>query len=217
MDNRKLVLYLIGAFILYKLFVSKEGFALGTDVITDSTKLDPRLLYYMGFRKTSNTKTPAINGGASCQEFPDVVYKPVPSTPAVCKTTNVTGDNIDDNYIFGFDPNNKPVYIGSYLQKLSTLPTGRWVAVQGQANPDSFLAVRLFQGRVQCLSMDGVNCLWRGTLQDAQNDAVNPPANAALRYTDQVIYSDINNKGWPALGYRAARDAAGLTDAQLVA
>lgn len=217
MNIKKLILYLLGAFVLYKFLVSKEGFALSSDVITDPTKLDPKLLYYMGFRKTSNTKTPAINGGAPCGEFPDVVYKPVPSTPAVCKSTNITQDNIDDNYIFGLDPANKPVYIGSYLQKLATFPTGKWVAVQGQANPDAFLAARLFQGRVQCLTMDGVNCLWRGTLQEAQNDAANPPPNAALRYTDQVVYSDIKNTGWPAVSYRAARDAMGLTDTQLLA
>jgi len=211
MDNKKLILYLLGAFVLYKMFVSKEGFALSSDIIDDPSKLEAGVLYMKGYRKTSNTTKPATNGGQACSEFPDVVYKRMPSQAAVCKTSNITNDNVDGNYIFETDPK-----LGSDFKKLAGFKTTPWLAVKASANPDMYMARRLFQGRLQCLSMNGADCLWRDTLAAAQADAANPPPNAAPSGVDYQVYYDINNKSIPAEQWRTITAANKLTDAELM-
>ena len=104
-----LIKYLFIGIIFYILFAAgKEGFALTSDIVASKSALDPNKFYFKGTRKVSNTVTPAANGGAGCQEFPDEVYKVAPPTNAVCK-----GDNSPDYYTFtttalqGYDLNPK--------------------------------------------------------------------------------------------------------------
>ena len=60
---------------------------------------------------------------------------------------------------------------GSYHQKIINLPTTSWVANTIPSAGGS-VAQRLFQGRMHCLTSDGTNCMWRGTLSEAQDDAM---------------------------------------------
>lgn len=54
-----------------------ERFALtGTNFI-DPSQLDPNKYYSIGTLRTSNTISPAQNGGNSCVEFPKVIYKEI--------------------------------------------------------------------------------------------------------------------------------------------
>jgi len=170
-----MIIYLLIAYIFYKLCISKEGFALSTGIISlDDIKsgkatLDPAKQYFRGIRNTTSTTTPAINGGKGCTEYPDVVFKPVPKTDAVCKTWNT--DSLQDN-MYIFDTTALP---GSYHQKIINLPTTPWVAAASMTSPEGvteYRATRLFQGRMQCLTTNGRDCLWRPTLAEAQSDSI---------------------------------------------
>jgi hypothetical protein len=65
-----------------KIYVSKdiltiEHFILSPTIVTELTKIEPNKFYYKGIRNTSATTTPAQNGGITCIEFPNVVYKSI--------------------------------------------------------------------------------------------------------------------------------------------
>ena len=166
-----IIIYLLIAYIFYKLCISKEGFALSSGIISlDDIKsgkasLDPTKQYFRGIRNVTSTTTPAINGGGGCAEYPDIVFKPAPKTDAVCKTWST--DSLEDN-MYIFDTKSLP---GSYHQKIINLPTTPWIANTIPSAGGS-VAQRLFQGRMHCLTKDGTNCMWRGTLSEAQNDAM---------------------------------------------
>jgi hypothetical protein len=106
MDN-KIILYLIAAYALYRIFLSKEGFALSSGIILDKNSLDNDKTYVIGSIKPESqvkTTTPAINGGKDCLSFPNTVYKLAEIKDAVCSVQNgVTADGIasannDSNY-----------------------------------------------------------------------------------------------------------------------
>jgi hypothetical protein len=220
METKKAIIYALLAYIFYKMFINKEGFALSTGIITlDDIKagratLDPTKQYYRGIRNVTSTTTPAINGGQGCTEYPDVVFKPVPSTNAVCKTwTNATLE--DSMYIF--DTTAQP---GSFHTKIISLPTIKWRAFEDKG-AGGFVAQRLYQGRLQCLTTNGKDCLWRGTMSEAESDAIK--ANATPAPETLVI----GGPQWPyvppatqlgdpaAYSFNTLREAAGLTTAQL--
>lgn len=105
--DTKIILCLIGAYILYKVFFTKEGFALSSGIILDKNTLDNDKTYVIGSIKPDSqvkTTTPAINGGKTCLSFPDTVYKLAEIKDAVCSVPNgVTADgilaaNTDTNY-----------------------------------------------------------------------------------------------------------------------
>jgi hypothetical protein len=52
-----------------------ERFALSGTNFIDASKLDPNKYYKIGTLITSNTLSPAQNGGNPCVEFPKVIYK----------------------------------------------------------------------------------------------------------------------------------------------
>ena len=105
--DTKIILYLVGAYVLYRMFFTKEGFALSSGIILDKNTLDNDKTYVIGSIKTDSqvkTTTPAINGGKTCLTFPSTVYKLATIADAVCSVPNgVTTDgivaaNIDSNY-----------------------------------------------------------------------------------------------------------------------
>ncbi len=108
MKVKQTIIYALVAYIFYRLFISKEGFALSSgifsldDIKAGRTTVDPTKIYYVGTRKVSSTTTPGINSSKTCTEFPSTVYKLAPTVDPVCKT-----DNADSNYQFsttGFIP-----------------------------------------------------------------------------------------------------------------
>jgi hypothetical protein len=112
METKKVIVYALIAYIFYKLFISKENFALSPGVISlDDIKagratLDPTKFYSVGSRKVSATTTPGMNSTKTCTEFPSTVYKLAQTIDPVCKT-----DNVDSNYQFstiGFVPTSNP-------------------------------------------------------------------------------------------------------------
>ena len=219
MKTKQLIIYALLAYVFYKVFISKEGFALSTGIIpladlqSGKVTLDPTKQYYRGIRNTSSTITPQINGGKGCTEYPDVVFKPVPATDAVCRTWSYP--DLQDN-MYNFDTT---AYPGSYHTKIIGLPTTGWVANTIPSAGGS-VAQRLFQGRMQCLTTDGTNCLWRPTLSQAQNDAIlanTGPAPGTFviggpQWTTIPADSDTSDN---AKAFRAIRDSASLTNAQL--
>ncbi len=222
MKTTQMAIYALLAYIFYKLFINKEGFALSSGIITlDDIKagratLDPNKQYFRGIRNTTSTTIPQVNGGKGCIEYPDVVFKQVPSTDAVCKPWT-TAELQDSMYIFETQS-----YPGSFHQKIIALPTTQWVGAASFTSPDgvtSYRAVRLFQGRMQCLTTNGADCLWRQTMTDAQADAVK--ANATPAPSILVI----GGPQWPyvpadtvtdadAVAFRLARGSS-ITNAQL--
>lgn len=217
MNTKKIVIYAIIAFIFYKVFIKKESFALSTGIITlddiraGRATLDPTKQYFRGIRNVTSTTTPAINGGQGCTEYPDVVFKPVPATDAVCKTwTNATLD--DSMYIF--DTTAQP---GSFHTKIISLPTTGWMAFEDKG-AGGFVAQRLFQGRLQCLTTNGKDCLWRGTMSEAQSDAIKANMGSALVIggTQWPYVPPATQLGDPAAySFNTLRESAGLTTAQL--
>ncbi len=112
MESTKLIIYVLIAYIFYKVFISKEGFALSTgtisldDVASGRATLDPNKQYLVGTRKVSATITPGINSDKTCTEFPSSIYRLAPTVDPVCRT-----DNLDTNYQFsttGFIPTTNP-------------------------------------------------------------------------------------------------------------
>jgi hypothetical protein len=99
--NDKIILYLLGAFIAYKLFFSKEGFALST--LTTSPTAGK---YYL--RATYNGQPvselqAAQNGGKSCPARPQYSY--ILPNDAVCQVgtsapvlASSVSDIVDGNY-----------------------------------------------------------------------------------------------------------------------
>ena len=141
----------------------------------------------------------------------------VPATDAVCRTWS-TADLQDSMYIF--ETTSQP---GSYHQKIIDLPTTPWVGAASFTSPEgvtSYRATRLFQGRMQCLTANGRDCLWRQTMSEAQSDAVK--ANATPAPSILVI----GGPQWPyvpadtvtdadAVAFRLARGPS-ITNAQLI-
>jgi hypothetical protein len=222
MKTKQLIIYALLAYFFYKIFISKEGFALSTGIIpladlqSGKVTLDPTKQYYRGIRNTSSTITPQINGGKGCTEYPDVVFKPVPATDAVCRTWSYP--DLQDN-MYNFDTT---AYPGSYHQKIIGLPTTSWVGAASFTSPEgvtSYRATRLFQGRMQCLTTNGKDCLWRQTMSEAQSDAIK--ANELPAPSILVI----GGPQWPyvpadtvtdadAVAFRLARGSS-ITNAQL--
>ena len=62
---------------LGKDILSIEHFVLSPTIVTELTSIDPNKFYYKGIRNTSATIIPAANGGITCIEFPNVVYKSI--------------------------------------------------------------------------------------------------------------------------------------------
>ena len=83
MQSTKLIIYVLIAYIFYKLFITKEEFDLSPGIITlddiraGRATLDPNKQYFRGRRNTTSTTKPQINGGTGCPEYPDIVFKPV--------------------------------------------------------------------------------------------------------------------------------------------
>jgi hypothetical protein len=75
MNNLKLIIYLLLAYLGYKLLFNKEGFALSSNTTDDPSKLDLGKFYLVGKRTTSNTITPASNGGKECVEYNDIRFR----------------------------------------------------------------------------------------------------------------------------------------------
>lgn len=105
--DTKIILYLVGAYIIYKIFFTKEGFVLSSDIILDKNNLDNDKTYVIGSVKPESqvkTTTPAINGGKSCLTFPSTVYKLATIADAVCSVPNgvtvdgITAANNESNY-----------------------------------------------------------------------------------------------------------------------
>ena len=63
---------------------SIEYFVLSPDIYTDVTKLDANKTYLVGKLNTSNIISPAQNGGKTCQEYPQIVYKLYVPPPIDC-------------------------------------------------------------------------------------------------------------------------------------
>ncbi len=220
METKQMVIYALAAYIFYRLFIRKEGFALSsgiislTDLQSGKVTLDPTKQYFRGIRNTTSTTTPQINGGRGCPEYPDVVFKPVPSTDAVCKTWSMS--DLQDS-MYNFETTAQP---GSYHTKIIGLPTTPWMAFENKV-AGGFIAQRLFQGRMQCLSANGRDCLWRGTMTEAESDAIKANATPA----PAILMAP--GPQWPyvppasqtgdvdAATFNALRTAAGLTTAQL--
>jgi hypothetical protein len=88
---------------------SIEYFALSPDIYTDVTKLDANKTYLVGKLNTSNTTTPAQNGGKTCQEYPQTVYKLYVPPPIDCDIdvdwdnmfcgSNSKGETVVYNYV----------------------------------------------------------------------------------------------------------------------
>jgi hypothetical protein len=102
MDNLKIVMYILLAYLGYKLLFSKEGFAFSTNTTDDPTKLDLGKYYVVGKRTVSNTVTPATNGGKGCDEYKETAYQLAPAKDAVCK-----GEIMDSYYTFGAESTSK--------------------------------------------------------------------------------------------------------------
>jgi hypothetical protein len=98
MNNFKLIIYLLLAYLGYKLLFNKEGFALSSNTTDDPSKLDLGKFYLVGKRTTSNTITPASNGGKECVEYKEIAYQLAPAKDSVCK-----GEIQDSYYTFGAD------------------------------------------------------------------------------------------------------------------
>jgi len=59
-----------------------ERFALSGTNFLDPSKLDPNKYYKIGTLSTSNTISPARNGGIPCLEFPKIIYKEISGNPS---------------------------------------------------------------------------------------------------------------------------------------
>jgi hypothetical protein len=114
METKKVIIYALLAFIVYKMFISKESFALsaGTisldDITAGRATLDPTKQYVIGTSKVSATTTPGINSDIKCTDFPSTIYKLAPTVNPVCKN-----DNEDQFYQFsttGFIPSTNPAF-----------------------------------------------------------------------------------------------------------
>jgi hypothetical protein len=218
METKKVIICLLVAYIFYKMFISKEAFALSPGIITlDDIKagratLDPNKQYFRGIRNTTSTTTPQMNGGTGCPEYPDVVFRMVPATNAVCKTWS-NSDLQDNMYIF--ETTAQP---GSYHTKIISLPTTPWKAFK--MGEGAFVAQRLFQGRMQALSGNGKDYYWRGTMAEAESDAIKAnesPAPSILTapgpqwpYVPGATQTDLE-----AVAFNTLRTGANLTTAQL--
>ena len=92
-------------YIMKSFFGSSESFVLPSGFTVGKDSLDPDSYYFVGSLSKSNTVTPAQNGGATCGEFPPVVYKLAPEVAAQCQggaagtsAADPTASNVEANY-----------------------------------------------------------------------------------------------------------------------
>jgi hypothetical protein len=134
-------MYIAAGYLLYKVLFSKEGFALSSGITDKTSDLDLTKYYFIGNRTTSNTKTPATNGGTECPEFNDFAYKLAPKTDAVCQPNGPE----DAFYTF---VNTTKVGAKMFPFKVQSLrqPEKYWHPQGGAVTPDNNTNVVWFDG-----------------------------------------------------------------------
>jgi hypothetical protein len=141
MDRLKVIIYILLIYLAYKLFFSKEGFALTAGkVFDDPTKIDLNKYYTVGKRTTSNTVTPSKNGGKECAEYREIAYQLAPAQDAVCK-----GEIQDSYYSFGADSKLGIQMFPFNVQSVKS-PGQFWHPKGGAATPGDNTQIVWFQG-----------------------------------------------------------------------
>jgi hypothetical protein len=214
MTTKDLILFLLGLLVFYHLFLKKENFSLPSGIISDPNSLDPNKRYIIYNRRASNLQQNSVNlsptdQGYTCPEFPDFLYQLAPGVPAVCSTTAPTNPTNIDFTKYGPTPLGPA--LGSRIKNLSLLPTTPWLAALVGTN--SYLAVRLVNGRMQAFSIDGQNPYFRNTLAEAQAD-VNNTFKIPVSYYDD-LYTSPADTTWQANAFNALLKANNLTRTQL--
>ena len=208
-----IILILVFVF-FYHLFKKEEKFVLPSTIISDPNMLDPNKSYIIYSRRTSNLKTNSVNlpltdPGYNCPEFPDFLYQEAPGTPATCVTQNPSNPANIDFTKYGPSPLNP--MSGAKIQALSKLKTTPWIPAK--VGDNSYLAVRLINGRMQPFSIDGMNPYFRNTLLEATSDANNPFKVPVSFYDD--LYTSPSDTTWQAQAFNALLNSNNLTRTNL--
>jgi hypothetical protein len=62
--------------------------------------------------------------------------------------------------------------------------------------------VRIVNNKIECMSQDGINCMWRATKESAELLIITPPVNIIpILGKNDVVYSN-SNMSWEAEAYR---------------
>ena len=103
------ILLAVAIYLTYHAYTSSETFfftLFPTVATSDPTSLIPNVYYTVGVRKTSNTTTPAQNGGTNCTEFPPNIYYPAAVVNAICAMPSYTPTSLAstvDNVYYTMD------------------------------------------------------------------------------------------------------------------
>ncbi|NDB36689.1 MAG: hypothetical protein EB023_15420, partial [Flavobacteriia bacterium] len=78
-------------------------------------------------------------------------------------------------------------------------PTRWYVYTRDNAN---HTPVRIVNNKIECMSQDGINCMWRATKESAELLIITPPVNIIpILGKNDVVYSN-SNMSWEAEAYR---------------
>jgi hypothetical protein len=123
-----------------------------------------------------------------CQESPEI------PTSAIGKTVDETMSDIRLLSINTSDQQRMTCYGDS-----TNWPT-RWVVFT--LDSKNHLPVRLVGDRLECMSEDGMNCMWRSTVDSAELLITTPPQNVIPMLNKQNVLYGENNESWEAKAYK---------------
>ena len=119
------ILLALAIYLTYHAYTSYENFFFAifpAGATSDVTLLNPNVYYTVGTRKTSNTTTPAQNGGTNCTEFPPNIYFPAAVVNAICAMPSYTPTSLAstvDNVYYNID---NVAVLGNTYNKLFLSP-----------------------------------------------------------------------------------------------